>query len=505
MTSHHALVAAVLLALAAPVAAQQTTLPCPGGHTSTTTVAGLVTVVCTPLPPPPPPPPPPTGGPVLANVTADPQLVDPGQATILKATLSATGQAPLAWAVTLLGKPVAIVAVTPTSGRIIAPLTPGDAVFTVTVTDALKRSSSRAVTVTVRAAPPPPAPAIFGVVDETPDKLGLTVFGTCTKALHDTYVLLGPDGVRYRTWHPAVDPSGCTWGHEHGDDPAKGIAELVAEAKRLNLPAPQQAAVARPILFGYIGRRMLEADGQPHEEAHEGFKIFAATRGVTNDDKFTNRTTALHVTHFGTFRPRRASTRFHSVETRQIHEDHGVFQITQLMLDSGDIDAVCDPRFEGLRKDVVQLNQRCKSASLYEIWLMAQSLIIDGREVGQVFATPASFDPSTAINPANRDELIYIDDPRVNDSLQFPGNDRSGSRDCVRETYAQMPVYHNLGGATTYVTDVMGKGVPASDPLGVEQHLSAIEGVGPASTFTQFVPAFKHKVNYCVPGLSWKN
>jgi hypothetical protein len=43
---------------------------------------------------------------------------------------------------------------------------------------------------------------------------------TCTKAIHDRYAVVGPDGKLYPTWHPPVDPStGCTFGHEHGRDP----------------------------------------------------------------------------------------------------------------------------------------------------------------------------------------------------------------------------------------------------------------------------------------------
>jgi hypothetical protein len=43
---------------------------------------------------------------------------------------------------------------------------------------------------------------------------------TCTKRQHDRYSTVGPDGKRYPTWHPAVDPiSGCTFGHDHGRDP----------------------------------------------------------------------------------------------------------------------------------------------------------------------------------------------------------------------------------------------------------------------------------------------
>jgi hypothetical protein len=43
---------------------------------------------------------------------------------------------------------------------------------------------------------------------------------SCTKEQHDAYSVVGPDGKRYPTWHPPVDPtSGCAFGHEHGRDP----------------------------------------------------------------------------------------------------------------------------------------------------------------------------------------------------------------------------------------------------------------------------------------------
>jgi len=45
-------------------------------------------------------------------------------------------------------------------------------------------------------------------------------FDSCTQAVHDQFAVTGPDGKRYPTWHPPVDPAtGCTFGHEHGRDP----------------------------------------------------------------------------------------------------------------------------------------------------------------------------------------------------------------------------------------------------------------------------------------------
>jgi hypothetical protein len=43
---------------------------------------------------------------------------------------------------------------------------------------------------------------------------------TCPVELHDRFSTIGPDGKRYPTWHPPVDPeTGCSFGHEHGRDP----------------------------------------------------------------------------------------------------------------------------------------------------------------------------------------------------------------------------------------------------------------------------------------------
>jgi len=44
---------------------------------------------------------------------------------------------------------------------------------------------------------------------------------TCTEEIHNRYAVVGPDGKLYPTWHPPTDPAfGCTFGHEHGRDPA---------------------------------------------------------------------------------------------------------------------------------------------------------------------------------------------------------------------------------------------------------------------------------------------
>lgn len=82
---------------------------------------------------------------------------------------------------------------------------------------------------------------------------------TCTAAIHDQYSTVGLDGLRYPTWHPAVDPStGCTFGHEHGRDPSGSDLFDVVGA----------------IPFGYANQHLEEGGfGAPRNEDHVGHKV----------------------------------------------------------------------------------------------------------------------------------------------------------------------------------------------------------------------------------------
>lgn len=87
------------------------------------------------------------------------------------------------------------------------------------------------------------------------------LYDTCPKWLHDSYWVYGPDGKVYPTWHPPTDVNpltgqACTYGHEHGDDPAgAGIAGL-------SLP------------FGYVNEVLEATDpAHPRHEDHVGHKV----------------------------------------------------------------------------------------------------------------------------------------------------------------------------------------------------------------------------------------
>lgn len=82
---------------------------------------------------------------------------------------------------------------------------------------------------------------------------------TCSKELHDSYWVYGPDGKVYPTYHPPVDPvSGCTFGHEHGRDPA--LSDLA------DIPFP----------FGYVEEQAVDvgiSDDADRVSAHVSHKI----------------------------------------------------------------------------------------------------------------------------------------------------------------------------------------------------------------------------------------
>ncbi len=82
---------------------------------------------------------------------------------------------------------------------------------------------------------------------------------TCSREVHDQYQTVGPDGLRYPTWHPPVDPAtGCRFGHEHGRDPSG--SKLFAEVG--------------PIPFGYANEHLVEGGfGAHRHEDHVGHKI----------------------------------------------------------------------------------------------------------------------------------------------------------------------------------------------------------------------------------------
>lgn len=328
---------------------------------------------------------------------------------------------------------------------------------------------------------------IWGIVDPL-------VLGTCSAAIHDAYTLDGGDGFRYRTWHPQVDPSGCVFAHEHGDNPNN---------------IQHSEIRSRPVLFGYIGRRMpMPTEPNGHEEAHEGFKVFVANPGATNDEGRVNRVYSRSVFHMGTGGPKRFSVQFHSADIGVVHPEFGLLAFTRLMMDTGiPTGVVCDPRSPAPTKDVVSLQSPCLLGSFYEIWSTEQRVRYRGNTVYHSFATPAVFDPITVFNPANPMEVVYAWDSRVDAILRFPNNSRNQHRGCDRESYAQPGYWYNGStGRTVFYTDALGNELPASNPLAIAQTISQSESIGSPAT-NDGLAAYKERRNWCqnANALGYKN
>jgi hypothetical protein len=88
-----------------------------------------------------------------------------------------------------------------------------------------------------------------------------TALDTCTKAEHDAFYVIGPDGLRYPTWHPPVftRPNGttCTFGHEHGQDPRAAAEWTITQRHYARTLADGSLDLAHAgIPFGYVNQQM---------------------------------------------------------------------------------------------------------------------------------------------------------------------------------------------------------------------------------------------------------
>ncbi len=63
--------------------------------------------------------------------------------------------------------------------------------------------------------------------------------GECSQEVHDRYWVRGADGKIHPTWHPVIDPSGCSMAHDHGDDPR--TSDIYSFAQRVPFAMAQGA------------------------------------------------------------------------------------------------------------------------------------------------------------------------------------------------------------------------------------------------------------------------
>jgi hypothetical protein len=194
----------------------------------------------------------------------------------------------------------------------------------------------------------------------------------CADWVHDRHTV-ERGGRSWPTWHPPRDPRyGCAFGHEHGTNP-----RAFRHFRRTGMPA-----------FGPIGAYA------GAEEAHAGFKVFAANR----DRKGL---AWLMVLHQGSASPRRGLVRFHSLEAWLVRSRSGRLAAhTRTMADFGEAIPNC-PGAE--RVNNMRLLPHPDCASAYEEW--------DTRlDVGGVFGANPGFaidNPITQFDPFDPDRVVF--------------------------------------------------------------------------------------------------
>jgi hypothetical protein len=364
---------------------------------------------------------------------------------------------------------------------------------------------------------------------------------TCPASLHDRYSVVGPDGLRYPTWHPptVIDPATgrpCTFGHEHGRDPAgSDLAAWIAERM-----APDGAPGTGGIPFGYANQQLDVwnaargiSDGMRHED-HVGHKIewendvvlhystpsgrvrssppitcdwlIKVHQGTHSADAFTNNT--HEILYFvrcddGTEIAAAVMSRFGAPgQFLRSCERNTVVSVGPASPPNSQPgggmrfipDRTCITRHllvpAGAFSDF--------SGALYEDWISANYLRTpDGRVLAYFDPHFAVFNPSRYFDPgtgglrrtvdacweveANGDrarggECTGLESgPAI--AFDDPRSPFDGSR---RETYFNQTTLANAGGPTTWYTDPFGGSAsPRPFPGAIRQHIGAVTTVRP--------------------------
>jgi hypothetical protein len=287
---------------------------------------------------------------------------------------------------------------------------------------------------------------------------------TCTKAIHDSYFVIGADGKKYATWHPAVDPAtGCSFGHEHGADPRTSQADNT-------LPA-----------FGYAAEQMGML------EPHVGFKVFVIDRSVDCMEGGCSPAHYRFVLHMGTSGVKRYTEQFHSAEYDYVAADGTgrEFHINLMGNTGNGTGSTCtSPRDGGKDFSTVGCNDT------YEIWnsitlgIMHPNDPYVGALQSRLWVTfsMAVFDPVTTRDPNDNTRLLYSQNHYYPNSGVDPLSTAAAFHGCDREAYGGPNYFNNAGQPTVYWTDAHGQVVPQGTAGAIQQMVAAVDN-GSAEIF----------------------
>jgi hypothetical protein len=287
----------------------------------------------------------------------------------------------------------------------------------------------------------------------------------CPAWVHDQYMATGPDGKQYPTWHPSVDSQyGCTFGHEHGDN-----------------PHGNSALQGRQVVFGYL--EQFHGMAMPHS----GYKVFAWDGVQSSNGPSHNGASVVMVLHQGTSGAGRFTLPHHDVEMHYLNPNDGREAHVYMLAPFGELLVGCGANDPGM---VLQLQQtdhpgarqisadKCFDAPNipYEDWITALYIGVDASGNWKAYMDPhfAIFEPNTFCIVENNGCTLGYSDERAGTGAD-PGGTDAEFKGTKREAYLNQVWFHNAGGSTTVWTDVHGRLVEANSPGAIPQYIAALD------------------------------
>lgn len=364
---------------------------------------------------------------------------------------------------------------------------------------------------TVLGAGPALATATSGA-DDPADTVDAGVLAECTTALHDSYTATGPDGEQYPTWHPTTvtDPDTgelCTFGHEHGDDPA--TSDIVDWAM------DRRGGDADGLTFGFAAHMSTLGEGSAHRhEDHYGHKVFVLNdvsmvrddRGGSVTDAAGEAVTCGHLIHVhqGTHSADALSNNQHEVlyATQCTDGTEIVLNALTGFGDANEYTASCDgrtvttggselPEGTGGGREIPDATCVAENGDefwgLYEIWKADHVLTTaDGAELVRFDPWFGVRNPSRVADGAEAVATVGLREESfvtwpwsalpVGVEKDDPASPFTGDQ---RDVYVQHSTFDNAGGATAVYTDAYGQS-GSTEPFegAIAQYVGATSNTG---------------------------
>lgn len=354
---------------------------------------------------------------------------------------------------------------------------------------------------------------------------------TCTKDIHDKYSVV-VDGKRFPTWHPPIDPeTGCTFGHEHGRDPAgSDLMPFIRE---------YYGTQGNALPFGLANEKLDEwnavnniNNGMRHED-HVGHKIEWENNVELRRNKCANTPASqgcyefvqigvqcdfLMKVHQGTHSKDAFTNNLHELQYFVDCTDGTKIASTKMVafgkpgeFTSNNKNTVIRlgganpanspsgngtrfiPTIDGVKEHILVLPGQWSlfSNGLYEDWLSSNYLYnTAGKQLAYfdphfaVFGPSRYYDPSKPDNVGRTIDVCFMTDmlglkrarggecDRVTPGMKYD-DPRSPFNGVKREFYFNQTSIDNNGGPTVWYTDPFGKGGKTTPFAGAVKHYIA--------------------------------